>query len=86
MSKAGVKVGEINLFGEIYSDDWEGAESWGIIGTSYVSKMLEEHKDCDELILNIKSNGGSVYEGWAMYALLIKSGKIKANEVRGMQR
>jgi len=50
----------------------EGAQS---MSSKIVSEFLEENADASEIIVRINSRGGDVQEGWAIYDLLVNSGK-----------
>ncbi len=65
--------GFIFLFGEIFQDNFEGAQDWGIVGSTLVSnKLLEfsENPEITEVEVHINSPGGSLFEGMLIYDLL----------------
>jgi len=73
----------IFLFGEIFRDDFEGANDWGMIGTTHVSNRLKEFSDNPEITeveVHINSPGGDLFEGLAIYDLL-RASKFKITTV-----
>jgi ATP-dependent Clp protease protease subunit len=47
----------------------------GSISSKTVSEFLDQHKESSNLTVKINSRGGDVQEGWAIYDLLVNSGK-----------
>lgn len=46
-----------------------------MISAKKISEFLDENKDASEIVVRINSRGGDVQEGWAIYDLLVNSGK-----------
>ena len=68
----------LKIYGDIGNPD-RMMEMFGItddsVSAKIVSDFLDEHKDDTELTVRINSRGGDVQEGWAIYDLLVNSGK-----------
>ncbi len=66
----------LKIYGDIGESDMcqmmEGIES---ISSKTVSEFLDSHKEATDITVKINSRGGDVQEGWAIYDLLINSGK-----------
>jgi len=69
---------DIFINGEIGGDSWDGTGEFGIIGTKYIQNQLAESDN--EITVHINSPGGEVREGYAIYDLLVNSGK-KVNTI-----
>ncbi len=69
----GENIGQIDIYGPIGRGSfWEDEYSF----KQFISEFREMEKTCSEIIINISSEGGSVFEGQAI-ASEIKSSKIK---------
>ena len=73
----------IYLYGDIYSEDSEFAESYGIVSMSTIQRQLAAIQG-DEITVHIRSNGGSVIEGFGIYDILKTSGKKITTIAEGM--
>lgn len=69
------EVLEIRLYDEVCGDDynfWTGEKVKSETGQNYFAEKLDEHKDAKEIRLYINSEGGSVVQGYGIYANLIR--------------
>ncbi len=68
----------LKIYGDIGEPD-KMMQMFGITDDSVSAKMvadwLDEHKDDSDITVRINSRGGDVQEGWAIYDLLVNSGK-----------
>jgi ATP-dependent protease ClpP protease subunit len=68
----------LKIYGDIGESTGEMAVLMGgmeTISSKEVSDFLDENKDASEIIVKINSRGGDVQEGWAIYDMLVNSGK-----------
>lgn len=82
--KPKVKIGHLYAYGDVCDVQAEEVAQWGIVSLSTIKAGMEANSDADEIVLHIHSNGGSVYEGFAIYDYLINSGKKITTIVEGM--
>jgi ATP-dependent Clp protease protease subunit len=47
----------------------------GSVSSKTISDFLDDHKEATAIVVKINSRGGDVQEGWAIYDLLVNSGK-----------
>ena len=68
----------LKIYGDIGEPD-KMAEMFGIIDDTVslkqVSQFLDDNKNATGITIRINSRGGDVQEGWAIYDLLVNSGK-----------
>ena len=76
-----MQVAEINIIGGISHDLW-GAENE--VGVANLKEQLDAAADATHLIVNINSPGGSVDSGFAMYEMLVNSGKEVTTRITGL--
>ena len=74
-------IGELDYFAQMFG------ESSMTFSSSDMSKFLDENKDATNIDVEIRSDGGSVTQGFEIYELLVNSGKViktiayKANSI-----
>ncbi|MCJ7447902.1 MAG: ATP-dependent Clp protease proteolytic subunit [Bacteroidales bacterium] len=68
----------LKIYGDIGEPD-KMIEMFGIaddtVSLKQVSQFLDDNKNATDIIVRINSRGGDVQEGWAIYDLLVNSGK-----------
>lgn len=72
------KVAELHLYGDVWAFDNSDAGEWGIVSLKTVQKELKDLGGADafdEIMLRIKSPGGDVHEGFAIYNYIRSLGK-----------
>lgn len=78
------KVAHIYIYGEIYNDQSDWAADYGVVSLSSVMKQIEASPDAEEFYVHIHSRGGDVNEGFAIYDLLVNSGKKITTHIEGL--
>ena len=78
------KVAHIYIYGDIYNEQSDWANDYGIVSMSSVVKQIQANPDAEELYVHIHSRGGDVNEGFAIYDLLTKSGKTITTHIEGL--
>lgn len=68
---------ELKIYGSIGESWWKDDEDETITSLEDLEKMLKEHKDVATIDIYINSNGGSVFDGIAMYNVLKRSKAYK---------
>lgn len=77
---------EIRLYGEVQSDHvnwWTGEKTQSKTSQDYFAEELDKHKDVKNIILYINSEGGSVEQGYGIYANLKRHPAYKTCYVDG---
>lgn len=78
-------VCHIYVYGDIVDvQSTEEAEFFGCVSMATVRAAYEQNPDADEILVHIHSNGGSVYEGFAIHDYLLSLGKKITTVVEGM--
>ena len=76
---------EIYVYGDIYNDQSDYASAWGIVSlTDVKNQMAECPADEDDVVVNIHTRGGDVFEGFAIHDFLKTSGKNITTKVVGL--
>lgn len=64
------KAVEINIYGEIGDNYWKEEGDDSVTSVQELEKFLKENKDASTIDIYINSNGGSVFDGVAIYNML----------------
>jgi HK97 family phage major capsid protein len=80
MQAKGEKTAEIDIYEQIGKDFWDNSG----IGAKEFAKELKALGDVDKIILRLNSPGGSVFEGLAIYNLLVAHSAAKEVYVDGI--
>lgn len=78
------KVAHIYVYGDIYNEQSEWAADYGIVSLSSVVKQIQANPDAEELHVHVHSRGGDVNEGFAIYDVLMASGKKVTTHIEGL--
>jgi ATP-dependent Clp endopeptidase proteolytic subunit ClpP len=73
----------INIYGEVIPWQDSNVLEWGAVNLKSVKDAISNATDSDELEVHIHSNGGDVNEGFAIYDMLVNSGKKVTTIVDG---
>ncbi len=65
----------IYIYGAIAWDAFPDADFWGIITADNIRQQIQDSGNAETLIVHVNSPGGEVYEGLAIFDLLVNSGK-----------
>lgn len=76
--------GHIFIYGIITSFQDEDAPKYGAVNSKDINNQLTNNKDADTLIVHINSQGGDVYEGFAIHDILRATGKTIITQAEGM--
>ena len=77
-------IGHIYIYGDIVNYEGSDSEQYGVVGLRIVKDAFDRQADADEIVVHIHSNGGSVYEGFAIHDFLKTTGKKITTVVEGM--
>lgn len=77
-------VCHIYIYGDIVNLQAKNAKSAGIVSLTTVKDAYNANSDCDEVVVHIHSNGGSVFEGFAIHDFLKSTGKKITTVVEGL--
>src|SRR6056297_93805 len=70
-----MKEGHIYIYGVISPYQDKSAEDFGEVNLKQVVEQIKQNKDADILNVHIRSEGGDVWEGFAIHDALFNSGK-----------
>ena len=76
--------GHIYIYGIISSFQDDQASKYGEVNIKDINNQLTNNKEADTLIVHINSNGGDVYEGFAIHDVLRASGKKIITQAEGI--
>jgi ATP-dependent Clp protease, protease subunit len=76
--------GHIFIYGIITSYQDERASQYGEVNSKDINNQLTNNKEADTLIVHINSQGGDVYEGFAIHDILRATGKTIITVAEGM--
>ena len=74
----------IYIYGDIVNIQAKNLQAQGAVSLTTVKTAYDANSDCDEIIVHIHSNGGSVYEGFAIHDFLVNTGKKVTTVVEGL--
>jgi ATP-dependent protease ClpP protease subunit len=74
----------IYIYGDIVSLQAPGLGQAGAVSLTSVKDAYNSNSACDEVVVHIHSNGGSVFEGFAIHDFLVNTGKKITTVVEGL--
>jgi ATP-dependent Clp endopeptidase proteolytic subunit ClpP len=74
----------IYIYGDIVNIQAKNLQAQGAVSLTTVKTAYDANSDCDEIIVHIHSNGGSVHEGFAIHDFLVNTGKKVTTVVEGL--
>lgn len=76
---------DIQVYGQIYSDQSNFASEMGIVSLMSIKKQLDNMpQGTTDLVVHINSPGGEVTEGFAIHNLLVETGKNVTTIIEGL--
>lgn len=81
--KAEGNAGEVKIYGEIGDNFWKDEEDKSVTTLADLEKFLNENKNLATIDIYINSNGGSIFDGIAMYNVLKRHKAYKRVYVDG---
>lgn len=81
--KAEGNAGEVKIYGEIGDNFWKDEEDKSVTTLADLEQFLNENKNLATIDIYINSNGGSVFDGIAMYNVLKRHKAYKRVYVDG---
>ena len=74
----------IYIYGDIVSLQAPNLGQSGAVSLTSVKDAYNSNSTCDEVVVHIHSNGGSVFEGFAIHDFLVNTGKKVTTIVEGL--
>jgi ATP-dependent protease ClpP protease subunit len=74
----------VYLYGDIMNEQAPIASDFGIVSLNMVKQAVDRDPSADEIVAHIHSNGGNVYEGFAIHDYLVNTGKKITTIVEGL--
>ncbi len=74
----------IYIYGDIVSQQAPSPGQAGAVSLTSVKDAYNSNSACDEVVVHIHSNGGSVFEGFAIHDFLVNTGKKITTVVEGL--
>lgn len=74
----------IYIYGDIVSLQAPGLGPSGAVSLSSVKDAYNSNSNCNNIVVHIHSNGGSVFEGFAIHDFLVNTGKPITTIVEGL--
>lgn len=74
----------IYIYGDIVSQQVPSLGHAGAVSLTSVKDAYNSNSACDEVVVHIHSNGGSVFEGFAIHDFLVNTGKKITTIVEGL--